>query len=758
MTERIDPDRVLLALTRIQSTDGFIFERFANEFLAAEFPTLRPVAGIHDQGRDAFIYQPDDDPETFVQSSVTQKWADKIRKTVTRLKESGHNVQQLIYCTNQDIVKDCGDLKKELRRDHKITLDVRDQSYFVAFANVKPGFVAAAEGLAQRYVDPLVSKLANPPIGPAGAGSDEERIVTAYLRLALTDKDPEKALTKFSYETLVIYALRNATAEEPMPRDAVHAALSAVLSADTSQRRVTLTNGALERLTNRNIVKHHTKTDRFTLSHSERTALQRKIETNAEADARILVDVGDRIRRLVADLGIDYAFDRAALAMDVQLVCDRVLASQARSVSKALVHDVPYAPEANSISEHALALINEEPSRLKSAAELQATQIYELVVPIVDDLLRRPTQTIRKRLRATVDGYCLFFVLRETPDVQAALSRVMGDASIIVDTNIIIPCMAESLLPEADAQMTQLLRAAVATGMRLIVVDDVLEELDTHIMRLRYGSARNQYEGMSTAKYGLQDEPLLVTAFKLAASRQSLGSFDDFLNRFAGRNFPRNDLKEYVQHSLGLEYDALTTAYDAVHRRSEIVGDAFAAIKEMKRRRPWMDETAFERLVMHDTRSLLVVEELRAGEAGAYAGARWWWLTLDRTAHRVDEARKGAGRGLCCMSPDFFARFLSIRPTSREAATALTTLPLSVAVAALDLVPKDLTEQALAALNASQHEPEYLRRRKLRDLLHDARSTRGEMLRGGVEDLAAAIEESLVAPTSGLMPAASAAK
>lgn len=217
------------------------------------------------------------------------------------------------------------------------------------------------------------------------------------------------------------------------------------------------------------------------------------------------------------------------------------------------------------------------------------------------------------------------------------------------------------------------------------------------------------------------------------------------MDRFAGRNFPRTDLTEYFNQTLGVEYDALGEAFEAVHRRQEDLGDVFDQLRRMKKKRPGVDDAAFERLVMHDTRSLLVVEELRAVEVSSQRANRWWWLTLDRTAHRLDESRKQPNRGLCCMSPDFFLRYLSLRPTPRDGAGLRDALPVSVEIAALELVPRELTEPALEALRAAKDDPEFVKQRKLRDLVHDARATRGEMLSGGVADLAEAIEESLLA-------------
>jgi hypothetical protein len=58
----ITAERIGVALDQIKATDGALWEVFANSFLASEFQQLRPVGGMHDAGRDAFLYEPDGEP------------------------------------------------------------------------------------------------------------------------------------------------------------------------------------------------------------------------------------------------------------------------------------------------------------------------------------------------------------------------------------------------------------------------------------------------------------------------------------------------------------------------------------------------------------------------------------------------------------------------------------------------------------------------------------------------------------------------
>lgn len=56
--------RFALALRQLEAGDWLIFERFAAEFLAVEFPSLRTMAAASgDKGRDAQLFLADEAPK-----------------------------------------------------------------------------------------------------------------------------------------------------------------------------------------------------------------------------------------------------------------------------------------------------------------------------------------------------------------------------------------------------------------------------------------------------------------------------------------------------------------------------------------------------------------------------------------------------------------------------------------------------------------------------------------------------------------------
>ena len=109
----INPERLKLALERIGSSDGDLWEEFSNAFLASEFPQLRPVGGMHDKGRDAFLYEAADEPGVFLQYSVQEDFRTKVRCTVLDLRANRFELRQLSYCSPQEIIKEADELTGE---------------------------------------------------------------------------------------------------------------------------------------------------------------------------------------------------------------------------------------------------------------------------------------------------------------------------------------------------------------------------------------------------------------------------------------------------------------------------------------------------------------------------------------------------------------------------------------------------------------------------------------------------------------------
>ena len=427
----ITPQRLRLALEQLGPDDGFEFERFANAFLAPELPGLRPVGGVHDGGRDAFIHKSADAPTVFCQHSVTAKWRPKVRCTITTLRKNGHQPRELIYCTNRPIVKETDDLRAELRRDG-VVLDVRDRHWFEAVANSAPARVEASERLAQRYVDPLLSSSQVFQSLSPGLTDEEERIAATYLQIEVQSKSADKGLTRACIDAIVMMILRDSSPEKLVPRSEVHRGLSGHLPGSDYARAQLLADNGLSRLIKKGRLKHHTKEDAFAIAYAFREEARLQIESLLSARSVLLEETTDRVEQIAAKLGVDFEFTTADLAADALTLLDAQLCEQGRMVAVAMARDGEFFAPKQGLEKVAEKLCADRPGLFCSLSQIGRDRFVDVVPLISVELAAYPSKALLKRLRVTSDAYCLQFALQQTEDVQGALRKVISGLDLLV--------------------------------------------------------------------------------------------------------------------------------------------------------------------------------------------------------------------------------------------------------------------------------------------------------------------------------------
>jgi hypothetical protein len=246
-----DADRLRFALAYLEPTDWEAFERLANAYLAADFPDLRPVAGINDGGRDAILYAVDR-PHIVVQSSIQEDWKGKINATDARLVETGYRCTGLIYTTNRAVGARGNQLKADFLA-RGVFLDIRDRDYFVTQVHTSPARVAMARELSDRVINPLLP--GNELVRNSPVASPQLRVGLLYLELQLHDVDERRNITRLTYDTLVLGALRATDPDNRKTRAEIIADVRAVIPSRPAATVEASVNGSLQRLrTRRRIV------------------------------------------------------------------------------------------------------------------------------------------------------------------------------------------------------------------------------------------------------------------------------------------------------------------------------------------------------------------------------------------------------------------------------------------------------------------------------------------------------------------------
>lgn len=743
MASTIGDKRVRLALSRIGAKDGFAFEAFANAFLASEFESLRPVGGIHDGGRDAYIHSPNSEPTTFVQSSVTSAWEAKIRRTIETLRANRHAVVTLVYCTPHDIARRADSLKSELRKAG-VHLDLRDAEYFVAFANQSQGRVAASETLSKTFVDPLLATADVIPRQALQLDDLEERSAVLYLQLMLSAKNPSQNVGRLAIESLVFAVLRNSTPENMIATSAIIGTISSLLGVASNAQLNDTVTGALQRLKKARRLTVYGSGEAYCLAHAERLAFNERTVEAAADEQRAIAKVAQRLPAIADELEVDYQYPVEALAKDTVVVLHHLLNQQGAMAAKSFANgDFAASLRASAYSAVA-SLLERNPKAFASKGELDDQQILDLVPPLLQELLTIDDADIRRHFRSIADSYFIRFLMRGTNDIKRAFEKLVGTDRIVVDASLIVPVLAETALPTNARRFTGLLKAATAAGIQLLLVDDIVNEVETHLLRLRLHNSVNQ--GATDIGVENLNDPLLVAAFKRGRKAMAFGSFDHFVDQFIGSQEPTRDLIEYLESQIGLKYANLGSEYGNLP--TDDLEQLFRVWKQKKKRRPWVSEEAHDKLVWHDVRAYSLIQQSRRSQNGTY-GHMWWWLTLDGTAFWLDrELRAGKGVSIC-MSPDFLLRYVSLSPKSIGAEGDVSSLlPLSAEVSASMYLPPELRERAEASLAEAEGMAAYHRKRKLRELLNSAKSETGELLETGISDLEAQLTENVTGALS----------
>lgn len=715
-------DRLRLALKLIEPEQWKQFETLASAFLVPDFPALRTLAGTGDRGRDGEIFQPVGEESVLLQYSISEAWASKVKATARKIREPGGfpNAQQLIYVTSQRIGAAADKLKAEIRTQFGLILDVRDQSWFVDRFALDAQRQAAAEDFAAAIVDPYLATEGGIDTKSPSLSDHEARAACVYLGLQRSDDSRSKGLTKLCFEALVKTSLRGTTSEDRKTRDEIRHWIANVVNHTDRARVDTLTDSALSRLSGK-AIRHWKKDDEFCLSQDERSRIHAGLEELELADQELDDALAWEVAITAEALEMPPPPDVRAHATCVKTSIELMLFEKGEAFASAVSHDSQLAPPTD-LDQLVTRAITHNGFNGATVERRMAT----LVEATVRSVLTQPTEPIQRYFRAMADTYTLFAFLRETPDVQSAVKKMFSVGDIWLDTSVVLPLFAETLVEDSGGRHhTTMFHTARRLGLKLYLTAGVLEELVSHMGRSVQCARSNDWVGRI---------PFLLEAYTLAGNPP--GAVDTWLREFRGNQRPADDLAEYLRNEHGILIQSLET------EAAEASIELRAAVQEIwhkahDRRRSTgpgaIDKNTLLKLVSHDVENYLGVIVRRKGEDDSAFGYRAWWLTLDGIAFDVQKKLGEASPASPVMSPDFMTTYLALGPLRGKISAAdegLLPLPTSEFRSA-EALP-ELLEEAKRIREEMEGQSDRVVRREVRDQLDAFRRRKGEHAQGGV--------------------------
>lgn len=716
--------RLSFALERLKPEDWATFERFASQYLAPDYPQIRSVGSPSgDGGRDAELFSPDGDPSVVLQYSVTPDWKAKIRKTAARIRENCGSASILIYVSNQEIGALADDIKKEIRKKHGLVLDLHDRSWFVDRLSSGPRYEVAGK-LIKEIAEPyLVSKELIESKAPSLSAS-EVKAAVVHLQLQWEDDTREKGLTKLSYEALVKSVLRDTTLDARITKECVREKIQDLLAHIEKSRVSANVESAINRLVGSGLVRSHPNSE-ICLAHEEVLRVREQLLQRELLQSRLSAEIEEAVADEVAS-DATLSPHIKVLSSRARRIIDRFLFLQGERFASQVVHG-------------ALTLIDQDFSAIASndfteypekpnlgAAAIEAVRRASL------EVLRSARPAVQAYLRGIADSYTLFAFMRSTPDVQDVVRKVFSAASIWLDTSVLLPVLAETLVPEEEQRMSHLLRTARIAGLRLRVTPGVVEEIERHLNRcITYTrSANGSWRGQVPFIYAIY-----------AVAGRSPDAFRSWTEQFCGAERPRDDVADYLRDEWDIQQESLEEASEAVPAplRDAVSRIWHAAHAERRGgEESSLDSITIERLARHDSENFLGVVQKRTSSSASELGYSHWWLTIDRGVWNIQaqlQRELGAGAPKSpVMSPDFLAGYLSVGPIRGRIPKAVEqSLPVSMFDLLPSHVPVELVQLAQEVRAECVGVQERLIRRRLRDALDRTRARSGTLSQAGLQ-------------------------
>ena len=723
ITKRLD-----LALKLLQPSDWHRFEKLASAFLASEFDELRTTASPSgDDGRDSELFAPASEPSVLLQYSVSAEWADKLNKTVRRIKTTFPDATVLVFVSNQLIGVAADTIRRNLRQTYGLSLDVRDRSWFVDRVLGTPIREKAAEELAQAIVDPYLSSTGIISCAPSNLSSPEAIAAVTFLGLQWRDDVREKGLTKLAFEALVRAVLANTDSEHRMARSAVHEGVSRLLPGHSSSQVCGFVDSALRRLTKR-AIRHWQKEDEFCLTYDEKLRINDFKTHVALAETELHASISAISTEMLSSYSISDA-QEAAITKCIRNATDAVLFER----SQAFAIAVQTGSLASLVHEDFTSILLTEVSKA-SLPKIPGVAWLDILRSCVREVLLSEEPAVQAHMRSLSDAYTLLAFLRQTPDVQGAVEKMFSHGQVWLDASIILPIMAEPLSDGPPGRFTRMIEAARDAGIELFVTPGVLEEIERHMnraltcMRMDYG------RWVGSVPYLLE---------RYVASGRPPAAFANWIETFRGEARPEQDIADYLKDQFDITTRSLENELDAAplelrHALQQIWYDAHRRRRE--RKGIPLDEMVITRLVEHDVECYCGIIQLRSRERASPFGYSAWWLTVDRQAFdlksRLRDAMIADPPDSPVLSADFMVNYLAFGPVRKMVGkTKEAHLPLLMELS----TARELTPELFAEADKLREElkdlPDRVVRRRIRDYLDRARRSLGPIATAGVGDL-----------------------
>lgn len=658
----LDPRAFTFALQKI--SDGFLFERFAQDLLACIVGRdFRPAGGVKDGGVDGLEHciEPEGQALTIYQISIEKKPASKIEKSLRALQKNRVECNRFVFVTNQEIKKQPA-LEEELSDKYGYSVICRDINWLRSQ-------VAANENAIRvfhTFVESHLHEFARRPDDEflvADFASDPR--VYVFISQQWDEHRSTQDLEQVAVDSLILLALEGTDPDKNLlrSRDEIREKIISILPhASLIDQKIDQRLHALSQKPRR--INHHKNENQYCLPYETRLQLGQKNLDDRALHEDFFDSASKRLKRHL-DFESVTVNDPARLVPEVLKQC---FLNQGLQFSEFL-----HTTDTTSTFERSLDEIIERVVEESQVKKKNKEKVSRALLATVREVLYQGDENEKAYLRRLSDTYMMMFLMQGDPAVAAYFAALSTKLELFVDNSILIPALSEFHLDERNRRFWNLLVSAKRAGVTLRINEVTLSELANHLNRVadlytnEYHYQRDVYLDENAIRY--VDEILLRSYF-YQRMRGHRGTFHQYLDNFATPHSStiEEELVEFLQSEFGIRYvDESSLGISVDSQDLDTLAFELEKVKGNAKR------------AENDAKTILSIFALRSKNnekgKGNVFGYRTWWLSQDtKTYVTVERCFGNKYKPSCYLRPDFLYNFIALAPNVQQSKEVFDTL------------------------------------------------------------------------------------
>lgn len=665
--ETINIEHIFIALERV---DGNNFESFFHSF----YPSFAgeefiPLGGTKDGGADAFqgekLFE-GKQTGSYYQASVVEDYRAKIRHTIKRLFDFGRKPNTLIYVTSKR-VKHIDLEEAELSKELKVNIKIRDGVYVASNINYSVGTRAAYTTYLQPQLE-FLKVIGNSNILTQSRFTSSPAVYV-FLRQELERRQGKASLINALADGLILWALEGTDPDQGkflVKQEIVDKIEKTVPSARTILRGVIpsrLLYLSKELQGSIRPVRWYRKQGHYCLSYDIRRYIQ---EENAEDEALRIATVDAFDTRLAGKFGPKLSLKQRHLAAELSLnAIHRTFESEGIELAAFLQSRLEEASP-KTLTDHVDACLIENNIDQDEFGVIKEAIFENLRGAFYESTLSE--RLFFSRLSAT---YTLLFCLNTEPRLVEYFQSMASDFYLYVGSDILVRTISEKYLRPEDQMTTNTLKIIKDAGGKLVLTEQVLDEVHSHIAAADY-EFRNKYQGIEQSINNViarNCDRILIRAYFYSRFQPPAGivgppDWSGFVNQVCDYALlhgsqGREQIKTFLQAKFQMEFE---TAHDMSALYDPYESEELAIRLQ--------GEKKDYRLAKNDAIMALAVygrrQQNRETSKVSEFGYRTWWLTGEsRILKHTEELVKTHGARYM-IRPEFILNLMTLTPSTAE--------------------------------------------------------------------------------------------